>query len=264
MTRKQNDPEPLAPVAEVRRLLALRRAELTEAETALAAAEEAMDAPAAAEATQCIALIQRFIRTLEAREADAVQEEGRARAKAWLASHARRMVGARENLDALQLKVQGSLDTLLRDIAAEASVRTNTESQVLAAQVLAARFALSIVGEVPAIPPVVDYVGQVVGACDALRPSGTARRRFTVAHRASADAEEARSDTLRTVHQWVAKHGETLPSEVQSLLTDAPIPEGVVSEPKVREPSAHEQREVARMFEAQQTMDRTLAGMRGR
>ena len=264
MARTQNDTEPLAPVAEVRRVLALRRAELEGAEAALVEAEKAMDVNAAAEATQRIEVLQRFIRTLEAREADAVQEEGRARAKAWLAAHVKRMAASCDDLAARQEKVRGSLDALLKDIAAEAAVRKGAEASVLAARVLAARFALPFDRDAAALPPIVeDYTGQVMGACDAMRPSSIAHRGLTVGHRVSADAEEVRRDTLHAVHKWVAEHGEMLPAEVQALLAETPIPNDVLPETKKQEPSANEQREAARMFGVQQAMERALKAERG-
>jgi hypothetical protein len=264
MARKQNDTEALAPIAEVRRLLALRRAELQDATVALADAEKAMDVDAATEATQRIETLRRFIRTLEVREADAMEEEGRARAKTWLAAHAKRMAAARDELAVRQQTVADSLDALCDDIAAEAAVRKGAEAAVLAAQVLAARFALPFDRDVAALPPSdKDYAEPVMAAFDAMRPSSIARRGLTVAHRASADVEEARRDTLRTVHQWVGAHGEMLPSEVQRILAEAPIPDNVLPAPKVQEPSAHEQREAARMFGVKQAMDRALRAERG-
>lgn len=263
MARKQNDTEALAPLAEVRRLLALRRAELDGAEAALVEAEKAMDVDAATEATQRIETLRRFIRTLKAREVDAVQEEGRARVKVWLAAHAKRMAVARDDLAARQQKVRGALDTLLEGIAAEAEVRKGAEAAVLAAQVLAARFALPFDRDAASLPPVVDYTMDVLHAVNGMLPSSVARRGLTVAHRANADAEEVRRDTLRAVHKWVGEHGEMLPSEVQALLAETPIPNDVLPVTKKQEPSAHEQREAARMFGVQQAMDRALRAERG-
>lgn len=185
---------------------------------------------AAMEADAVVALSAKVLRSFIARLDATAQHDAEATAKSdaatWIAEHEANMADAPKELANLRDTIQRHADAAVQAIEIEAAWRRSLEARVHAGDVLAARFALPT----PPRPPVnlgvlEDWATSVLSVVDGMRPSRGPRRAFAlIGLPASATADERREATLRSVAEYIGKHGARLPREVRAIPRRRPDP----------------------------------------
>jgi hypothetical protein len=211
-----------------------KRRELTAAEAALTDAVHRMDTDAVMNAKQRVEVLRGFVQTLEVASADVLEGEGVTQARVWLRRYSAKMRAANETIMAAQAAVRSLIDQAVHAIAEERAARKAVEQAAVAAEVLAARFALPVPDRRVTLPGLCDWAVPIVDATDQMRPTRSARRGLLVNRHpvsASATPEERRRATLRAVADFMDRSGSTVPNEVAAILAAAPIPPALLEAP---------------------------------
>lgn len=224
-----------------------KRAELADAESALAQAEAAMDTDAEISARQRLEVVRRQVRALEAQAKSAAEEYWRAEARRLVAERAEKYRAA-----------MGSLDEAAEAVRREIVAVTQKASRVYAAYNVMLRsyrevelLQLRFPGAVPDIklakppePPnvalaVFEHEGESVSR---LRPLIVTRK----ASDTKADIERAGYEALAN---YLKRHGRQLSPDLRKLFAEVGVPDTETAEQRDRreEKAAREGREAARL-----------------
>ena len=175
-----------------------------------------------------------FITRLEQDAAAELEQAGAEKARAWVQAQRQAVGEAGAQIEAVQERIRGLHDALLLAINEEAALRRAVAALPTAAAVLGTRFGLNGASALPVVlPPIVAWDLEISRAVTGMVKQTPTR--FTVpGMRASADAAEQRRTRLGALASWIARQAHALPSEVQRILADAPIPADMLPVPRVR------------------------------
>ena len=238
------------------------RSQLAAAEHAVTQAASGLDVEGAVAATARATVLRRFIDRLTVEASDELEREAAQRAREWIASQ--RSTGeeiARQVVEQ-QAKLKAMHKEFVSAIRVEAALRAQAQGTPLAADALATRFDLHDARMTVELPPIIEWsleAQKLVGGM--VKASGPAKLLPSIGMPASATAEKRRLHALRALHAWLMKSGASLPTEVQTILAEAPIPDAIVN-PAPREVTPREQRRKEREAEALDVIDRDVAQAR--
>lgn len=229
--------------------LRAKRKELSEAEAALAAAEQSMNVDAVVDQRARVEALRTFVVSLEATARDEAEVEAKECAAAWVAQREEAVAGYRAAIAEAQAEVETRLAAVLEAIAVESKVRKQLGADALAVEILGARFDIPVDTARAALPFVEDYATPVLAAVDKMRPSRSMPRGLIVGQPANATLAQRRMAKLRAVHAWVARYGNSLPPDVLAIIEASPIPPDVPTDtrPGISEREEKEARAMAGM-----------------
>jgi hypothetical protein len=213
-------------------VLTAKRRELHTAIRALAAAEANYDTDSAVKEQQKVDVLIRFIDTLARQHSAVLNATAADRAQAWLVEQRKGLSDLGQRVAEAQEQVKDALQIVQAKIAAEAQVRAVADQFYLVEEVFAARFGLPWDKKTRGVelPALEDYAAPVLAAVDVLRPSRREHPGLVYPFQASDTPEVRLQKRLTAATVWLKKYRKSLPTEVQAILNDAPVPEPEVED----------------------------------